>query len=120
MPRALHRYTFDVTADEATFNNQQTSKKYLDFSDFLYGQIYVAIGDNPNSVTTLTFYSIAADGFTATPMFKADGSTAVTATIPGTAHAAGASVPLPAECQGCNRIAIKSTDTVTISITCKR
>lgn len=108
--------TFDVTDDYTEFANTLNARDWCAMGNYETGHIYIAVGDNAAGAATLTFYATFSAEAAMAPLYKADGSTAVTATIPTGAHTAGAIVPLPAECRGAFRIAVQGDDACTITI----
>lgn len=115
MRKALyHRYT--VTTDYTEFVDlQDGDKDYCSMDEYVAGTIMIAAGE-AGSASLLTFYATNWNDTAMVPLYKADGSTAVTAAIPTGAQAAGAVIPIPTECLSAFRIAAKADAACTISI----
>ena len=115
MRKALyHRYTV-TTAHTGFVDLQDSNKDYCSMDEYNAGDIGIAEGE-AGSATLLTFYAANWNDTAMAPLYKADGSTAVTATIPAGAQANGAVIPLPTECRDAFRIAAKADAACTISI----
>jgi hypothetical protein len=115
MRKALyHRYTV-TTAHTGFVDLQDSDKNYCSMDEYDAGTIMIAAAE-AGAATLLTFYATNWNDTTMVPLYKADGSTAVTAAIPAGAQANGATVPLPTECLGAFRIAAKADAACTISI----